>query len=335
MPAWTSHIEKKPPKIKYYYYKQYPFGRRAGKQNPFGEANEVSLRVMNKAHQWWDSKYPDRQWEDMGIGERQGVILAFLRDPDTKILGEVKENKEPHHIGWKNYGIDDYIEDALQDYEESEEGKWDYIEGDNGEQEHRSELERARDTMEAEKELLDTSDPTYPISGGMDFQEGGERVIDEPRTGDDFDYVDWSKRREKERDTDEKARDYLEKIKYSMDKGGAKFQRGEELSLSDMTEEEMEALGKKESEPHQAEEDYEGSECNICGLDEDEHNENTGHEFTPAIIAEEGGKGSGKKDHKGWMRAIEEEHTYDFCENCNMITEQVNNKCDMCGKQVE
>lgn len=50
---------------------------------------------------------------------------------------------------------------------------------------------------------------------------------------------------------------------------------------------------------------------------------------------EEGGKGSGKKDHKLWMRAIEEEHTYDFCENCSMITEQVNHKCAMCGKQVE
>ncbi len=50
--------------------------------------------------------------------------------------------------------------------------------------------------------------------------------------------------------------------------------------------------------------------------------------------AKEGGLGSGKKDHKGWMRAIEEEHTYDFCENCSMITEQVNHKCDMCGKKV-
>jgi len=47
----------------------------------------VDLRVMYKAQRWWDKKYPDRPWKDMRIWERQNVIFAFLRDPDTTILG--------------------------------------------------------------------------------------------------------------------------------------------------------------------------------------------------------------------------------------------------------
>jgi len=59
------------------------------------------------------------------------------------------------------------------------------------------------------------------------------------------------------------------------------------------------------------------------------------HGINVESYSKEGGKGSGKSGHQGWMRAIEEDHTYDFCENCKMITEQVNHKCDMCGKRVE
>jgi len=145
-------IEKKftPPKI--HFYKQYPFGRRAGKQNPFGEANEgiyedikeqiessgisyaynrdelvnylksigyydedienaftnyfgesyskeVDIDTMNQAHIWWDNKYPERQWSDMRIGERQNAILAFLRDPTTSLEAKATERD----IGWTKW----------------------------------------------------------------------------------------------------------------------------------------------------------------------------------------------------------------------------------------
>ncbi len=45
----------------------------------------VELETMNLAKKWWDKKYPDRPWKDMRIGDRQNAILAFLRDPDTKL----------------------------------------------------------------------------------------------------------------------------------------------------------------------------------------------------------------------------------------------------------
>jgi len=46
----------------------------------------VEIETMNKARIWWDKKYPDRPWKDMRIADRQRAILAFLRDPDTKLL---------------------------------------------------------------------------------------------------------------------------------------------------------------------------------------------------------------------------------------------------------
>jgi len=45
----------------------------------------VEIETMNQAREWWDKKYPDRQWKNMNIGERQKVIMAFLNDPDTEL----------------------------------------------------------------------------------------------------------------------------------------------------------------------------------------------------------------------------------------------------------
>jgi len=100
-----------------------------------------------------------------------------------------------------------------------------------------------------------------------------------------------------------------------------------------MTDEELEELGDAESSPHTKEDAEEEIDDGLTIA-------NSGHRSTHSDYykekeAKEGGKGSGKKDHKQWMLAIEEDHTYDFCENCSMITEQVNSKCEMCGKRVE
>ncbi len=56
------------------------------------------------------------------------------------------------------------------------EGRWDYTEGDDPEQYYdKSELERARTRLDAEKGLLDkTEDSRFPVKGGMDYQTGQE-----------------------------------------------------------------------------------------------------------------------------------------------------------------
>ncbi len=261
--------EKEPYKPTYHYYKQHPFGRRAGKQNPFGEAQaweQVSLDVMDKAHIWWDNEYPERQWSDMRIADKQRAIYAFLRDPDTTIdesteggqgsgrkptwKSEDPKTRDKHHVGWKNYGIDDYLDKAEKDYEEGKE---------------------------------QFEDPTPWAS----LAHLGATTV----------------------------KDIL-------------FPEAEEdHSFSDMTDKELEELGDLESTPHQADED---TPMNAGKVDIKKVAKNK----TLITPAEEGGLGSGKSGHQGWMRAIEEEHTYDFCEDCSMITEQVNHKCDMCGKKV-
>ena len=108
------------------------------------------------------------------------------------------------------------------------------------------------------------------------------------------------------------------------------FPSKEEHSFADMTDKELEELGNKESTPYQAEED--GLKDVVWAGDSPLP---FADYITNKIDAKEGGKGSGKSGHQSWMRAIEEDHTYDFCENCNMITEQVNRKCDMCGKTLK
>jgi len=72
-------------------------------------------------------------------------------------------------------------------------------------------------------------------------------------------------------------------------------------SFSDMTDRELEELGDDESNPKR------GSE---------------------------GGRGSGKRGHAGWMRSLEEAGDYNECPNCKVMTEQYGGKCQLCGKKV-
>ncbi len=193
------------------------------------------------------------------------------------------ERKDIHHIGWKNHGIDEYIEDALQDYEEkSEEGRWDDapLASTGSEDDWNTPAETLG---KVQLDLLKGTDvPPEDISldaykQGFDWQEGQEQFEDP---------TPWASIGKMALDT---AKDIM-------------FPSKEEHSFADMTDKELEELGDLESQPYKS---------------------------------EEGGKGSGKSGHQSWMRAIEEDHTYDFCENCNMITEQVNRKCDMCGKTLK
>ncbi len=418
-------IEQKPYKPVYHYYKQYPFGRRAGKQNPFGEVDEgyeaipkifqtfnslqgaseqVSQDTLEQAHIWWDNKYPERQWSDMRIGDRQNAIMAFLRDPTTTlneadyscpdcglVFGDGEEErsklafhreekhgipvdpsdsfgyeggvgsgrkklwksedpktKEKHHVGWKNYGIDDYLEKAEKEYKEKS----------------KEQFEDPTPWVSIGKMALDTAkDVIFPSEeqegGGM----GGAPAPAPAPTGNGGEppVVDGNGEDEEE----EPSRRHGILYGYNKCPEGKVYRDGqcveeadEEHIFSDMTDKELEELGDYEGHPHQAEEDglkdaiwagdsplpfadYITNVIDKLGGEEDTpmnagkvNIKKVAKNKTLITPAEEGGKGSGKKDHKGWMRAIEEEHTYDFCENCSMITEQVNHKCDMCGKQV-
>ena len=48
----------------------------------------------------------------------------------------------------------------------------------------------------------------------------------------------------------------------------------------------------------------------------------------------EGGRGSGKRGHAGWMRSLEEASDYKECPNCKVMTDQYGGKCQLCGKKV-
>jgi len=50
--------------------------------------------------------------------------------------------------------------------------------------------------------------------------------------------------------------------------------------------------------------------------------------------AGEGGRGSGKRGHSGWMRSLEEASDYKECPHCKVMTEQYGGKCQLCGKKV-
>jgi hypothetical protein len=456
-------IEQKPYKPVYHYYKQYPFGRRAGKQNPFGEATpkifqtfnslqgateQVSIDTMNQAKIWWDNKYPERQWSDMRIGARQDAILAFLRDPTTTLneadtgyscpdcglaFGDGEEErsklafhreekhgipvdpsdsfgyeggvgsgrkklwksedpktKEKSHIGWKNYGIQGYLDKAEKDYKEKQANEqfedptpW---------------ISIAKLGMDTAKDMLFPSDEQAGAggAGAGGVSAGGNGASAPTGNGGEPPVVDGNGEDKEE----EPSRRHGILYGYNKCPEGKVYRDGkcvadEDHSFSDMTDKELEDLGDYEGHPHQAEEDglkdavwagdsplpfadyitniidkiggeedtpmnagkvnikkvaknktlitpAEEKTCPVCNgkgkyfhtKEEDWYPCPTCGGDGEVSAGEEGGKGSGKKDHKGWMRAIEEEHTYDFCENCSMITEQVNHKCDMCGKQV-
>ena len=50
--------------------------------------------------------------------------------------------------------------------------------------------------------------------------------------------------------------------------------------------------------------------------------------------ANEGGRGSGKRGHAGWMKSLEEASDYKDCPNCQVMTDQYGGKCQLCGKKV-
>ena len=148
--------------------------------------------------------------------------------------------------------------------------------------------------------------------------------------------------------------------------GGESYSK-EEKSFSDMNEKELEELGDDESNPKRGLE----STCSICSREKDNHwKDNMGvkisHDFKEKANeswkcskcgkvfgvaghsgegerfehymeherAGEGGRGSGKRGHAGWMKAIEEVGDYQECPHCKVMTEQYGGKCQLCGKSV-
>ncbi len=323
-------IEQKPYKPTYHYYKQHPFGRRAGKQNPFGEATpkifqtfnslqgateQVSQDTLDQAHIWWDNKHPMEQWSDMRIVDRQRAIMAFLRDPSTTLTeggdgsgrkptwkSKDPKTQDKHHIGWKNYGIQGYLDKAEKDYEEGKEQFEDPTPW----------VSIAKLGMDSVKDIL------FPAKEDHSFSDMTDKELEE--LGDLE-----SSPHQAEEDT-------------PMNAGKVDIKKiAKNKTLITPAEE-------AKSEMELAHNDWGNTHpywCKTCGAGGDDiediesHYDLTGHgERRNPSLGGEGGKGSGKSGHQGWMRAIEEEHTYDFCENCSMITEQVNHKCDMCGKKV-
>src|SRR3989304_3650614 len=94
---------------------------------------------------------------------------------------------------------------------------------------------------------------------------------------------------------------------------------------------------------YHASKEVEDQKCEGCGREEDYLNDDNlceDCEREAGIDREEskrdayeGGKGSGKKGHQQWMRSLEEDPSYGECKNCKVITEKVNNKCQMCGRK--
>jgi len=259
--------EKKPFKPTYLYYKQHPFGVRKDTDSPFGEAVPKTFQTFNSllgATEGGDGSGRNKLWKS--------------EDPKTK---------EKHHVGWKNYGIDDYIDKAFQDYTK------------------KSEEEHAfADMTDKELEELGKKESEPHIS----VQEG--RWDDAPlKEEDDPEFARYLSRTQLKalRGTDN-PKELQDDISLDAYASGFDWQEGQEKTPMNSGKVNVKKVAKNKTL--------------ITPADDEEK-------------ANEGGKGSGKSGHQSWMRAIEEDHTYDFCENCSMITEQVNHKCDICGKTLK
>ena len=469
-------IEKKftPPKI--LFYKQYPFGRRAGKQNPFGEsyAEELDVDASNirglldlfgdmnsyidsnpsgvtvdelknkfgsgeefefnlddlinggyayregnlikssKPKELYEAKefesplrdmsgnpYPTPtgiadctfcgkvfdNWDVLGdhitiVHNDQGRTREFyggnapqsiLNHPDwtgyageggqgsgrKQYKSEDPKSKDKAHIGWKNYGIDDYIDKAEQDYlakeqledptpwislahlagttvkdilfpEKSDEFWWnkkrrkltpDELKISKTTFKPKWKREDILKQREREREAKEYNDSHSSTTGQFTSGGGGSKYPEKPEGLTDKEYG----KQKKEYDDSQKVRSDRSKTTYAKKKWSS-------LTPNQRT---LFTIRKGYTFDSRKEGD-DFTNKNMKGdFDKlDNHLKNSFIDNIDSYRVNEGGFGSGKKDHKGWMRAIEEEHTYDFCENCNMITEQVNHKCDMCGKKV-
>ncbi|MEE9410864.1 MAG: hypothetical protein V3V41_08050 [Candidatus Heimdallarchaeota archaeon] len=278
------------------------------------------------------TSWADKEWDELPTD-----VQAKIKD-----AGFVTsyENKDPHHIGWKNYGIDDYIEQAMKDYEEKRaEEDHEFSEMTDEELEELGKKESEPhvsdegrwDDAPVEAPTEDWNTPAETLGKvQLDLLKG----TDTPPEGVSLDAYaqgfDWQEGQETD-DTSEYEVDVDEYIKT-----GEPIQKIEEQLEGDPTP--WMSLGKMGFDtvkdiifPANEEGSVDPDDPNYDPTLDDNKDEKA----LSKQDAEEGGKGSGKKGHQSWMRAIEEDHTYDFCENCNMITEQVNHKCDMCGKTLK
>jgi hypothetical protein len=77
------------------------------------ESTEVSLELMNKAHDWWDRVYAPlgrKTWKEMNIAERQNTINAYIRRKENYLM----ESDERPEWAWL---IDDDIDESYSSEE--------------------------------------------------------------------------------------------------------------------------------------------------------------------------------------------------------------------------
>ena len=486
----TAHeeiVEKKPTKVKYHYYKQYPFGRI--QKGFFGEVNEdwwkyasydekakelkdigfglsadlnttinplvyrdwkdlpnevkymwgdfggeVELSTMYQAKDWWDKKYPDRQWKNMNIGERQRAILAFLRDPDTALEATEVGITE---ITWQSMDKSsrrDIVMDAgyfgnsadpltaMKEIDDIVNSEWNKLPdwfkktltGESYSQEH-----TIYDWLD-EYFVIDQDEDEFgnlntdyicrlcgkdKFSGGLnEYESMGKHLrlehnIKSPHglmSGESkgfryepfFDwYVPVCNKCNKRFTLEIDAVNHLEKEHGIIQEGGPGSGRKPYASKDPARKDKAHVGWKNQGIDNylaKAEQDYERGKTSTP--DEYEYagyhssSEQEGGVSPPAVTppsgespdgeeddmdddkrrggipwgyfatrncpegqvyrdgkcrdkSNEGGKGSGRRGHKQWMRSLEEDPSYGECNNCKVITEKVNGKCQMCGRK--
>lgn len=332
------------------------------------KAIEVELSTMYQAHKWWDDKYPDRQWKDMNIGERQRAIMAFLRDPDTSLESNANEVKITE-ITWKSMGQSsrrDLVMDAgyfgdssdplvsMQQIDQLVNSEWNELpdwfrqnlaeEGGVG--------SGRKPYASKDPKRKDKAHVGWKNQGIQNYLDKAEKDYISGKTSspDEYEYAGYHKAKENEEDWEDKYYSYDPPDAYHGETRGYYkcniCSKGFDILEYEYTGGSMYSDMKNHLKTkHGITEALNPNKCAFCGTTKDKHTDYSGHVFVPSghvfdsdyqhtvKEAKEGGKGSGKKGHQQWMRSLEEDPSYVDCPNCKVITEKINGKCQMCGKK--
>lgn len=239
--------------------------------------------------------------------------------------------KDKAHVGWKNQGIDDYLDLATKDYEQGKTSSPDEYEY-AGYHSSKESVDWVDQYFDFEDDRNDSrygywckkcSGGTFTMLENPDQWKGGHF-----ESGDISGMVDhlvnkhgWDKK------------EFYEAKEYNPSNEELGFVECPECNRM-FSEDRLEGHMKEEHDTTLADYSNEG----LDDLTNEEQIAQAGHRSTYSDYykdkSEEGGKGSGRKGHQQWMRSLEEDPAYSDCPNCQVITERVNGKCQMCGKKM-
>ncbi len=320
-------IEKIPPKIEYLYYKQYALGRRANVKSHYGK--EVSISTLREAENWWGQVrvkqgYP--VWSEMNIINKQRAITDYLRT--TLYTDEVNIT----NYTWDDMGVSsrrDLLMDAgifpemvfdehgsmnasVQEYEKLTNANWD------GLPDHiRSKLSGESYAKENDDiKLGDVVKFKDPLADGIDesnvrmvvLEDNGDRILVEP-LGHEFDEMAFV------------PTSMMAKSHFVKESKQSEYNRVRNLMDMRETPEHGDDLDRWASEWGVSEE-----------LVEEVWEKEFGGKFEEDY-ANEGGRGSGKRGHSGWMKSLEEASDYKECPHCKVMSDHYGGKCNLCGKK--